>query len=173
MSIASVKITFVAFCALSVIVGAFEDPISLFGRIRWNYTSYEENLWTRAFKNTSLDQIYLDHSDFIEAINKAYEIKDNFYPKLNTSYDVTKNGPIVDAFLINTYNVPGISSVVLSNVHVADYWSKFSNWTSFNATNMLDVLTDDAIPTLQSSLDTLFNSTNTNVYFDFLKNVSC
>lgn len=51
------------------------------------------------------------------------------------------------------------------------YWNKFANWPAFNASNMLDVLIDDAIPTLQTALGTLWNSSNTAIYFDFLKNV--
>ena len=58
-----------------------------------------------------------------------------------------------------------------SNFSTCRYWNKFANWSAFNASNMLEVLTDDAIPTLQTALGTLWNSSNTAVYFDFLKNV--
>lgn len=162
----------IAFVALILSVHGFDDPISLIGRIRWNYTSYEENLWTRQFKNTTLDQIYRDHAVFIDTINKVHESTEKFYPTINeTAVNSKKLSVFVDAFLINPYHVPVINSVILSNAHVTEYWLKFANWTAFNASNMLDVLTDDAIPTLQTSLDTLWNSTNTDVYFDFLKNV--
>lgn len=155
-------------------VCAFDDPISILGRIRWNYTSYEENLWTRQFKNTTLEQIYHDHNDFINTINKGYDINDRFYPTINASAVVgsIKQVPIVDAFLINPHHVPLVHDVILANVQVEEYWTKFSNWSSYNATNMLDVLTDDAIPTLQNTLDIMWNATNTAVYFDFLKTVS-
>lgn len=156
-------------CVLSV--NAFDDPISVLGRIRWNYTSYEENLWTRQYQNTTLQQIYEDHSEFINLINRNYDNSDYFYPIFNVSTDALKITPVVDAFLINPHYVPVISSVITLNAQVGDYWSKFSNWTMFNSSNMLDVLTDDAIPTLQTSLNTFWNATNTAVYFDFLKNV--
>lgn len=162
----------IALVAFSSTVCAFDDPISVIGRIRWNYTSYEENLWTRQFKNTTLEQIYRDHSTFIDAINNVYNDIDSFYPTINASaLDAIKNKPMIESYLINPYNVPEINSVILSNKHVAEYWRKFANWSSFNETDMLEVLTDDAIPAIQSSLDTLWNSTNTVVYFDFLKNV--
>lgn len=162
----------IALVAFSLNVSGFDDPISVIGRIRWNYTSYEENLWTRQFKNTTLEQIYKDHSVFIQSINSVYNDSDSFYPTINASVvESFKNKPIIDSYLINPYNVTVISDVILSNQNVADYWLKFGNWSSFNATNMLEVLTDDAIPTLQSSLDILWNSTNTVVYYDFLKNV--
>lgn len=165
-------VALIAYFTFGSSVDAFDDPISLLGRIRWNYTSYEENLWTRTYKNTTLQQIYLDHNEYIELINKVYDAKDDFYPTLaNASSNSLKNAVIVDAFLNNPNSVPVVSSVVLSNAQVAEYWSKFSNWTSFNSSNMLDVLTDDAIPTLQTSLDTFWNATNTVIYFDFLKNV--
>lgn len=156
-------------------VRAFDDPISVLGRIRWNYTSYEENLWTRQFKNTTLEQIYIDHNVFIDAINKVYDAKiDRFYPTLNDSanFSSIKQIPLVDAFLVNPYRVPIVHDVILSNAQVEEYWAKFANWSSFNATNMLEILTDDAIPILQSALGTMWNTTNTIVYFDFLKDVS-
>lgn len=164
----------VAFCCASSSVSAFDDPISVLGRIRWNYTAYEENLWTRLFKNTTLEQIYLDHTVFINAINKAYTLNDRFYPTINASanHSTLKEIPLIDSAVINPYNVPLVHDVIWSNAHVDDYWAKFANWSSFNATNMLDVLTDDAIPVLQTSLATIWNSSNTIVYFNFLKNVS-
>lgn len=164
----------IAFVAFSLGVNGFDDPISVIGRIRWNYTAYEENLWTRQFKNTTLDQIYRDHAVFIDTLNKVHESTENFYPTINeTAVDSSKKlSVLVDAFLINPYHVPVINSVIQSNIQVAEYWLKFANWSAFNASNMLEVLTDDAIPILQTSLDTLWNSTNTVVYFDFLKNVS-
>lgn len=162
----------IALVAFSLCVHGFDDPISVIGRIRWNYTSYEENLWTREFKNTTLEKIYRDHAAFIDTINKVHESTENFYPTINeTALNSTKKQPLVDAFLINPYHVPVITSVILSNAHVAEYWTKFANWSAFNASNMLDVLTDDAIPTLQTALDTLWNANNTVVYFNFLKNV--
>lgn len=163
---------FAAILTYGFIVSAFDDPISLLGRIRWNYTSYEENLWTRTYKNTTLQQIYNDHNQFMGLMNSVYDPSDTFYPIFNASTSINKNTAIVDAFVINRYRVPVINSVVVLNAQVGDYWSKFANWTSFNTTNMLDVLTDDAIPILQSSLNTFWNQSNTNVYFDFLKNVS-
>lgn len=164
--------TIIALVVFSLSVRGFDDPISVIGRIRWNYTSYEENLWTRQFKNTTLEQIYHDHTIFINTINKVHAITDSFYPTINeTATNSTNKQPLIDAFVINPYHVPVISNVILSNAHVAEYWSKFANWSAFNTSNMLEVLTDDAIPTLQTSLDTLWNSTNTIVYFDFLKNV--
>lgn len=163
---------FVAF-ALSLSVRAFDDPISVIGRIRWNYTSYEENLWTRQYQNTTLEQIYRDHNEFIKAINSAYDGSDSFYPIVNTSaVDSIKNKPVIDSYLINPYHVHATRDVVVANEQVIDYWAKFANWSSFNTSNMLEVLTDDAIPTLQTSMDTLWNTTNTVVYFDFFKNKS-
>lgn len=166
----------VVFCAYTSLFGlnvcAFDDPISLLGRIRWNYTSYEENLWTRSYKNTTLDQIYSDHNAFIETINNVFSSSDAFYPILNGSSGSIKNAVVVDAFLINPYHVPVLNNVVISNAQVLDYWSKFSNLSSSpNASNILDLLMDDAIPTLQTALNTFWNSSNTFVYFDFLKNV--
>lgn len=160
----------IAFFAFSLSVNGFEDPISIVGRIRWNYTSYEDNLWTRQYKNTTLNQIYRDHSEFIAAINNVYNGSDIFYPKVNkTVQNTVIKEPSVD--FINPYHVPEIASVIQSNADIEEYWSKFGNWSTFNTSNMLEVLTDDAIPVLQTSLDTLWNSTNINVYFDFLKNV--
>lgn len=168
----------VAFCAYKTLfnlrVCAFDDPISLLGRIRWNYTSYEENLWTRTYKNTTLDEIYKDHRRFIESIDSVFNGSDLFYPIFNesTSYGSLKNAVAVDAFLINPYHVPVLSNVVVSHAQVLDYWTKYSNLSSYNASNVLDVLLDDAIPTLQTALTTFWNSSNIVQYFDFLTNVS-
>lgn len=150
-------------------VCAFDDPISILGRIRWNYTAYEENLWTRSYENTTLDQIYNDHNRFIETINKVFNASDIFYPILNgtTSSVLINNADIVDEYLINPYHVPVLRDVVVSNAQVFNYWSKFTNLSS----NILDVLMDDAIPTLQTALNTFWNSSNTLVYFDFLQKV--
>lgn len=162
----------IALVAFSLSVCAFDDPISVIGRIRWNYTSYEENLWTRQFQNTTLEQIYRDHNEFIDKINSAYNDSDSFFPVVNTSaVDSIKNRPVIDSYLINPYHVPAIQDVVLSNEQVTEYWAKFANWSSYNTSNMLEVLTDDAIPALQTSIDALWNTTNTDVYFDYLKNV--
>lgn len=166
------------FCAyLSLInlnVCAFDDPISIIGRIRWNYTAYEENLWTRSYENTTLEQIYSDHNRFFETINRVFNASDIFYPILNesTSSGSIKNAVIVDEFLINPYHVPVLENVVILNAQVFNYWLKFSNLTSSSASHILDVLMDDAIPTLQTALNTFWNSSNTRVFFDFLKQVS-
>lgn len=161
-------------CLLNSSVCAFDDPISLLGRIRWNYTSYEENLWTRTYKNTTLDDIYSDHNKFIDTISGLFNESDQFYPIFNesTSYGSLRNAVVVNAFLINPYDVPVLSNVVILNAQVEDYWSKFSNLSSYNVSNVLDVLIDDAIPTLQTALNTFWNTSNALVYFDFLKNVS-
>lgn len=173
-TISSISIGLVLLCVI-LSVRAFNDPISVLGRIRWNYTSYEENLWTRQFKNTTLEQIYNDHNVFIDAINEVYDAKsDRFYPTLNDSAEFRsiKQIPLVDAFLVNPYRVPIVHDVILSNAQVEEYWAKFANWSSYNATNMLEILTDDAIPILQNALGAMWNTTNTVVYFDFLKDVS-
>lgn len=156
--------------AFSLSVNGFDDPISVIGRIRYNYTSYEENLWTRLFKNTTLEQIYRDHSVFIDSINKIYDGTDNFYPSkmvTNSTTKVSMNG----THSVNPFHVPEIESVIDSIANVAVLWSKFSDWSSLNASNKLEELTIEAIPILQTSLGTLWNSTNTAVYFDFLNNV--
>lgn len=158
----------------SLSVSAFDDPISLLGRIRWNYTAYEENLWTRSYENTTLEEIFSDHNGFIETINKVFDKDDAFYPIFNesTSSGSIRNAVVVDAFLINPYHVPVQENDVLLNAKVLDYWSKFSNLSPYNPSSMVDVLLDDAIPTLQKALSTFWNSSTTLVYFNFLKNVS-
>lgn len=164
------------FCVIlavfSLNVCAFDDPISLLGRIRWNYTAYEENLWTRSYENTTLEDIFSDHKGFIETINKVFNLNE-FYPTFNetTSSGSLKNAVVVDAFLINPYRVPVLNNVVLLNAQVLDYWLKFSNLSTYSPSGMLDVLLDDAIPTLQTALSTFWNSSTSLVYFNFLKNV--
>lgn len=161
-----------AFLLCDLSVHALDDPISQLARIRSNYTMYEENLWTQQYQNTSIEQIYEVHSAFINHINKVFDKSDNtinFYPIWNGSLHSLKNTPIIDALLINPYHVPVINDIVISNAKVNDLWSKFSNWPTHNAS--LDVLSDDAIPILQTSLNTFCNITNTAVYFDFLNNV--
>lgn len=170
-----ILIVFCVFLPLFTLnVSAFDDPISLLGRIRWNYTAYEENLWTRSYENTTLEEIFNDHNRFIEAISKVFDADDAFYPIFNgsTSFGSIKNAVVVDEFLTNPYHVPVLNNVVLLNAQVLDYWSKFSNVTSYNVSNMLDVLMDDAIPALQTALSTFWNSSTTLVYFNFLQNVS-
>lgn len=169
-----IAVVFCVFLAVfSLNVSAFDDPISLLGRIRWNYTAYEENLWTRSYENTTLEEIFTDHNAFIETINKVFDGNDAFYPTFNesTSSGSIRNAVVVDAFLINPYHVPVQENVVLLNAQVLDYWSKFSNLSSYSPSSMLDVLLDDAIPTLQKALSTFWNSSTTLVYFNFLKDV--
>lgn len=131
---------------------------------------YEENLWTRQYKNASLEQIYHNHTDFIERVNQVYNVTDCFYPVLNVSSIVeywSENGTNMD----NRFHVPVVPSVILANAHVNYFWMKFSNWTRFKESNMLDVLIDDAIPSLQLAAKQFWNDTNTEIFFGFLKNV--
>lgn len=124
------KIVFCAYLSfISLDVSAFDDPISLLGRIRWNYTAYEENLWTRSYENTTLEEIFNDHNQFIETINNVFNASDVFFPNFNgsTTPGSIKNAVVVDAFLINPYHVPVLSNVVILNAQVLDYWSKFSD----------------------------------------------
>lgn len=159
------------FVSLHFNVFGFHDAISKIGRVKWNYTMYEENLWTRQYENNSLEQIYKDHSDFIAIVNNIYNDIDGFYPVINiTSNEVTQIITI-DSIINNPYHVPVIESVILANANVHDFWVKFSNWTDFNDTVMFDNLIDDAIPSLQSAAKEFWNTSNTNIFFDFLKNV--
>lgn len=164
-------IAFTVLISLQLNVFGFHDAISKIGRIKWNYTMYEENLWTRQYENNSLEQIYKDHSEFIAIVNDIYHDSDSFYPIINiTSNEVTQIVTI-DSYINNPYHVPIIESVILANANVHDYWRKFSNWTDFNETAMVDNLIDDAIPSLKSAAKEFWNASNTNVFFDFLKNV--
>lgn len=169
------KIAFLFYACASILclsVCAFDDPISLLGRIRWNYTAYEENLWTRSYHNTSLDQIYNDHNTFIKKINRIFSTIDPFYPTFNGSTGSLKNIVVEETILSNPNNVPVLSNIVILNVQVLDYWFKFSNFSSSpDASNVLEVLMDDAIPTLQTALATFWNPSSTNVFFSFLQNV--
>lgn len=151
---------------------AFTDPISVIGRIKWNYTTYEENLWTRRYKNTSLEQIFDDHMEFAKQINQVYETNaQSFYPTLKDAQLLSEHSPVVDAFINNPFNVPVIDSIIYSNAHITEYWWKFANWSSYNATDILDTVIDDAIPLLETSSKDLWNTSSTQIFFDFLQNV--
>lgn len=150
---------------------AFDDTISVLGRIKWNYTMYEENLWTRQYRNASLEQIYQDHTDFIERVNQVYDVSEYFYPTVNATSIVDFLPPNATD-IGNRYHVPVVPSAVIANANVNYFWRKFSNWTRSKESNMLDVLIDDAIPALHSASKQFWNDSTTDVYFGFLKNVN-
>lgn len=152
-------------------VFAFDDSISILGRIKWNYTMYEENLWTRQYRNVSLEQIYKVHTDFIDRVNQVYNVTDCFYPTLNAN-SIVDILPPIPTNINNPFHVPLVTSAILANANVNFFWQKFSNWTRFKESNMLDVLIDDAIPSLQSASKQFWNETTTEVFFGFLKNVN-
>lgn len=173
MEITMGKRTIILFAMLSMQLKAFafDDSISVLGRIKWNYTMYEENVWTRENITTSLEQIFSDHTDFIDRVNQVYNVTDGFYPTINNA-SIVEYLPANATNLDNRFHVPVIPSIIIANANVNYFWKKFSNWTHFKESNMLDVLIDDAIPSLQMAAKLFWNSNHTDIFFGFLKNVN-
>lgn len=134
----------------------FDDPISVIGRIKWNYTTYEEHLWdAEYYKNTTIPLIYRQHIPFL----------------LQTIGDGSASLIARNA----TDDIPFVSSVYNATIHVNQVWNtyaNFSRWFSGKRIEAEVISAIDEIPGLEHAMDSLWNKTSTQIYFDFFRKVN-
>lgn len=138
----------------SSLVFGFDDPISVIGRIKWNYTKYEENLWNSQYANTSIPLIYRQHIPFLLqtiGVEETTLIAHNA-----TDY------------------IPFVPSVYNATVHVDKVWDvyqNFSRWFSNKRIEAEIISTIDEIPGLENAMNAMWNKSSTQLYFDSFRKV--
>lgn len=143
--------------ALASNICAFEDPISIIGRIKWNYSMFEEKLWSRELNISEYAEIFREHQIFFRKIN-------NFSDKIVFSSE--------DFSSDNLKYMTTFDSVSESKRIISDYWKQFSNLTTINindsATNSF---ISEAINALNLSMVNVWNETAISIQFEYLMNV--
>lgn len=138
----------------SSVTYGFDDPISIIGRIKWNYTKYEENLWNSDYSNTTILQIYRQHIPFFL---QTFDVKNNSLIAHNA-----------------TDFIPFVPSVHNATVHVDNVWetyANFSRWFSNKRIEVEIISTIDEIPGLEQAMNSMWNKSSNQIYFDYFRNV--
>lgn len=133
---------------------AFDDPISVIGRIKWNYTKYEENLWNSQYSNTTLPLTYRQHIPFLlQTIG------------VENSSLIAHNA---------TAYIPFVASVYNASVHVDKVWETYANFSRWFSNKRIEaeiISTIDEIPGLEEAMNSMWNKSNTQIYFDYFRQV--
>lgn len=137
-------------CFYSTFVHSFHDPISIIGRIKWNYTKYEEKLWTLDFKNTSLMTIYKDHEPFL-------------YRSIGESDQ--------NSFQLTPDIIPNVSSVKNATFFVNRTWNEYAQWLRHEEYDVINTTASDYIPQLEEAMNRLWNESDKKNYFEYFHNV--
>lgn len=135
----------------------FDDPISVIGRIKWNYTKYEENLWNFQYNdpNTTIPLIYRQHIPFL-------------LQKIGV-----ENGSLI---VHNATDfIPFVASVYNASVHVKKVWETYANFSRWFSNKRIEaeiISAIDEIPELEEAMNSMWNKSSTQIYFDFFQKVS-
>lgn len=136
---------------------AFEDSISIIGRLKWNYSMFEEKRWSRELNITEYADIFWEHQTFIQKINRFSDII--VFSSGNFSLD-------------NMDYMTTFDSVTASKNTISDYWKQFSNLTTINVNDSsLNSFIDGAINALNSSMKNVWNETAISLQFEYVMNV--
>lgn len=132
----------------------FDDPISVIGRIKWNYTKYEENLWNFEYSNTTIPLIYRQHIPFLLLTIGA------------------KNGGLIAHNA--TEFIPFVPSVYNATVHVDKVWDTYANFSRWFSNKRIEaeiISAIDEIVGLEEAMAIVWNKTSTQIYFDYFQKV--
>lgn len=132
----------------------FDDPISLIGRIKWNYTKYEENVWNSEYTNTTIPLIYRQHIPFLLEVIGA------------------KNGSLIAHNA--TDFIPFVPSVYNATIHVDKVWEKYANFSRWFSNKRIEaeiISTIDEISGLEQAMYAMWNKSYTQIYLDFFRKV--
>lgn len=142
-------------CFLSVTcVLSFDDPISLVGRMKWNYTNFEQNLWKNNVTNRNLTQIYVRHVPFF-----AFKFNENLFNFGNGIVDV---------------NLPFIEDFYNATKCVNDIWTEYSNssrWFLENRVKTEITSISDRTQSLELSMNRLQDDNYHRIYFEYFQYV--
>lgn len=138
-------------CVFGTFVHSFNDPISIVGRTKWNYTNYEENLWTREYMNTSLTTIYQAHAAYFA---RTADVKsENIFTQMPSALPL--NSEIFNA------------TILINNI-----WNGFAESIHDEKYALINSTASFLIPALQRAQEVLWNENSTRAYLDFFENVS-
>lgn len=146
-------------CLIALVynIFAFEDPISNIGRIKWNYSMFEEKLWSQELNTTEYAEIFWEHQSFIRKINNISELivfSSGDFSSDNLNYQTT------------------FDSVLAAKTIISHYWKQFSNLTTMNINgSSTNFFIDEAINVLNSSMENVWNETAISIQFEYLMNV--
>lgn len=148
--------SFVVFlCSISVsVVLSFDDPISLIGRVKWNYTNFEQNLWKNNVTTLNLTQIYVRHTPFL-----AFPFEENVFDF----------GNLTDP------NLPFIEDFFNATKFVGNVWSEYANLSRWYLEQRSKAeITSIAARTyeLESAMNRLQNDNHHRIYFEYFQFVS-
>lgn len=132
----------------------FDDPISVIGRIKWNYTKYEENLWNFEYSNTTIPLIYRQHIPFLL---QTIGVENSSLIALNS-----------------TEYIPFVASVYDATVHVDQVWEKYANFSRWFSNKRIEaevVSSIEEIPALEEAINSLWNKSTGQIYSDFFRKV--
>lgn len=126
---------------------SFLDPISIVGRVKWNYTHYEENLWVREYTNRSLEQIFTAH--------EAYFQKNFGETDLLTSKAVPLRHRLVDALL-----------------NVKETWRRQGLLLQQHRYDEIRATADEIVINITLSMSAILSPTNQEQYFEYFMQVN-
>lgn len=150
-------ITITCLIALVSNISAFEDPISIIGRLKWNYSMFEEKLWSRELNITEYAKIFWEHQSFIRKINNFSDMN------VSSNRDFSSD---------NLNHKTTFDSVSAAKKTISDYWKQFSNRTTINVnSSSSNLFIDKAINALNSSMENVWNETAISTQFECLLNV--
>lgn len=157
MKVISVLNTAAVVLLLASSVSTFDDPISFIGRVKWNYTNFEEALWNIGFENTTIPQIYRQHVPFFLA-------------------QIGNNVSLFPTNLTNSTNdLPKMVDLWNATNHVNKVWNVYANFSRWYSTKRVEaeiVSSIDEIPALEESMKRLRNDSYQRIFFDFFQYVS-
>lgn len=136
-----------AICLALVLPGlTFQDPISFIGRLKWNYTRYEENLWVREYKNTTLAAIYTDHERYLVTEFGETEVFEQVLPQM--------------------------PRIVSSIAEIKGTWKLCLQMLQEKEYDDIRQSAREIIRITTQSMNIIFSSTDQQLYLDYLKKVS-
>lgn len=122
-------------------VHSMRDPISIIGRLKWNYTQYEENLWVREYTNRTLNEIYIAHEPYFRIIFGETD--------LLTTTSVPMKHRLIDAFMT-----------------IKRTWSKMGILLQQQRYDEIRTAADSIVLNITISMNAILSPTNQENYFD-------
>lgn len=139
-------------CSASVL--SFDDPISLIGRVKWNYTNFEESLWKYNVTSLNVTQIYRYHIPFL-----VQKLGENGFDLGNSTDSVV---PFQPEFNNATKKVD----------EVWELYSNFSRWYLSKRVESEVVSISHETEALEAAMNTLQDDSYRRIYFEFFQFVS-
>lgn len=126
---------------------SFHDPISILGRLKWNYTHYEENLWVREYTNRTLDEIYAAHESYFRS-------------------------EFGETNLLKLEIVPMKHRIINAIVDVKKTWKLQAKLLDEKRYDEIRESAESVVLNTKVSMNSLLSATNQEFYFDYFVKVS-